>query len=283
MSDPILVPVTGRVNDITGQTFEKLTVIGYAGRRGAAHYWWCQCSCGSDPKQFARTAIGRVKSCGCAWSDAGIRSRSHLDGKRFGRLLVVCRDSKSTNRQTVWACKCDCGNEVLVSHGSLTTGNSKSCGCLRADTVRAMRLSHGHRTGRRRSPEYTVWQCIKERCYNPRNKRYGDYGGRGISVCKRWLDSFEHFLSDIGPRPSSEHSIERRDNSGNYDPENCVWATRRQQGRNKRNNIRLKLDGETHTLVEWGEIKGIPYSTLHYRVRKGWNDLRVLSQPVKER
>lgn len=282
MSDAILFPVPGRVNDITGVQFEKLTVVGYAGRRGVAHYWWCQCSCGSSLKQFARTALGRVKSCGCAWVDSGLRKRHDMTGKRFGRLTAISADDNCSGVRR-WICLCDCGNQVSVSQGSLASGNSKSCGCLRADTIGSLSRTHGHRTDRKRTPEYTAWQCIKERCYNRHNKRYADYGGRGISVCGRWLNSFENFLSDMGMRPSPEHSIERKENSGNYEPDNCVWATRQEQGRNKRNNRLISLNGETHSLVEWSEILGIPYSTLYYRSYEGWSDERVLTEPVRER
>lgn len=125
--------------------------------------------------------------------------------------------------------------------------------------------------GLSRSPEHCAWIRMKGRCYNPKNHGYKWYGGRGIKVCDRWINSFEAFLADMGPRPSKKHSLDRfPDVNGNYEPKNCRWATSREQQMNKRNNRRIECDGETKTISEWAEISGIPQSVIGRRLQNGF-------------
>jgi hypothetical protein len=121
---------------------------------------------------------------------------------------------------------------------------------------------------------------MTSRCENINSKAFCNYGARGISVCARWKNSFSDFFSDMGPRPSSKHSIDRIDNNGNYCPENCRWATTKEQGNNKRDNIRLTFRGVSKTLMEWSRETGIIWATLHGRHRRGWPTERILTQPV---
>jgi hypothetical protein len=161
-------------------------------------------------------------------------------GQRFGRLIIVreVEHYRAPNGQLkrVFFCRCDCGAEkpaVLLS--SLLSGNTTSCGCLQKDRVSETHITHGHATGRSRSKPFATWISMRSRCNNPKNKRYYDYGGRGIKVCDRWNESFENFYQDMGDPPSSAHSIDRYpDNDGNYEPGNCRWATLAQQAMNKR-------------------------------------------------
>ena len=131
------------------------------------------------------------------------------------------------------------------------------------------------------SPENMAWREMRKRCYSVQHARYADYGGRGISVCERWKASFEAFYEDMGPRPSSSHSLERINNDGNYEPGNCRWATPQEQARNRRNNRLLTFQGKTLCAAEWSAITGIHYNTLYGRIAKGWSDERVLTTPVR--
>lgn len=160
-----------------------------------------------------------------------------------------------------------------MSYSNLHTGNTQSCGCLRREQQGKQRLTHGLSS----SPEYHIWRAIKDRCDNPKMQNYQRYGGRGVRMDPTWRESFEAFYRDMGPRPSAKHSIERRDNAGHYTPENCYWATRIEQGSNKRNNRRLEFRGVTLTVSEWARVIGIPMRTLHARLKAGWSVERALS------
>lgn len=186
-----------------------------------------------------------------------------ITGQRFGRLLVIGISKRRLTGKTMWSCKCDCGVRVVVRVASLRTGHSRSCGCL----ARELASSHGLS----RTKEHVAWAAMKGRCQNPRNRAYADYGGRGIIVCDRWSESFENFLADMGPSPSLDHSIDREEVDGNYEPGNCRWATREEQGSNKRNTIYLTHKGRTLPLSAWSRETGLGSDTIRYRLSLGWS------------
>lgn len=168
-----------------------------------------------------------------------------LAGQRFGRLLVVSRAASRQGR-TFWNCICDCGNTKEIVAYCLKSGMSKSCGCMKPEATRAAKTIHGGTRGPKKTPEYRIWRNMKTRCLNKNNKNYPSWGGRGIAICGRWINDFPAFLADMGHRPSEQHSIERINNDGNYEPSNCRWATAQEQARNrnsKRTN-RVLFDGK---------------------------------------
>ena len=171
--------------------------------------------------------------------------------------------------KTKYLCHCKCGNKTEVKAGNLRTGNTKSCGCLQSEITRQNRTKHGQSPRTGCSIEYQTWCWMKARCYNKKCRSYQDYGGRGIKVCQRWLEAFDNFFADMGPKPKKS-TIERIDNQGDYTPENCRWASYKEQVRNRRNSKRIEFSSQTKLLVEWTEELGLNYKKTHRRLRDGW-------------
>lgn len=156
-------------------------------------------------------------------------------GDVFGRLTVVLPATPSAHRQKRWLCKCVCGEKIVTRATCLTEGYTSSCGCLYREILPLVQRRHGDKTRRSVAPEYSAWINMKTRCTNPKHNRWKYYGGRGITVCDRWRDNYEAFLADMGRRPSPDHSLDRYpNNDGNYEPDNCRWATGTEQRLNQR-------------------------------------------------
>lgn len=156
-------------------------------------------------------------------------------GQRFGALTVIERDVRMHDkaRSALWVCLCDCGTKKTVSADRLVRGRVTSCGCRRH--VGDLKATHGlTRAGNKPPPEYGVWSMMKDRCSNPNNDSYADYGARGIAVCVEWQNDFTAFMRDMGPRPSPKHSIDRKNNDLGYTADNCRWATSVEQANNRR-------------------------------------------------
>ena len=205
-----------------------------------------------------------------------------LSGQRFGRLVVKARVFSEHSKGTVWACVCDCGNHVQVVGGNLKSGNSKSCGCFDREMVSLRFWKHGD-SKNGKSAEYRTWSNLKDRCSRQNNKHFNNYGGRGIVVCNRWLNSFVDFLADVGPRPSCRYSLDRIDNDGNYEPGNVRWATDKEQSNNRRTSVFYEFKGERLTNAQWAERLGLKPVTLWVRVHTlGWSIEKALTTPSKK-
>ena len=271
----------GRFIDLTGQKFGNLTVIGRSGVDNVGNVKWeCVCDCGNKTNVVGVCLRkGIIKSCGCL-------KREHFDklhtgelqapiidltGKRFGRLVVVKRDtSVPIGLPPKWICKCDCGNEKSILGVSLRVGRTNSCGCiLRTNPYRETRL-------------FKIWKQMKSRCELPSDYDYQNYGARGITVCNEWQEFlvFKEWAESHGY--AQNLTIDRIDVNNGYSPENCRWATAREQNRNKRNNHMITYNGETHCLMEWCEILGFQWGLLNSRINTlGWDIERAFTTPKR--
>lgn len=206
-----------------------------------------------------------------------------LTGQRFGRLLVSGYAGR-IDGDHAFQCECDCGGTIRTRGYSLTGGQTRSCGCLLAIANKTRLTTHGHAG----SAIWRIWSGMKTRCFNPKTKSFARYGDSGITVCDRWVygedgkTGFECFLADMGPRPSSEHSIDRYpDPFGNYEPSNCRWATRNQQAQNTK-AASIVFNGERHSAHEWAKIVNLPADQILKRLGRGWSVERSLTQPLRK-
>lgn len=202
-----------------------------------------------------------------------------VTGRAYGRLTALrCVGFKSYpsgRRSALWLCQCSCGKEKTLSLNELH--NTRSCGCLIGDAIRARRGTHLQSN----TPLYAIWRGMLDRCNNRNSPAFDDYGGRGIKVCDRWRgrEGFKNFSADMGARPSKTHSIERRGNDAGYSPDNCYWGTRLEQANNKRSNRKITHRGETHSINEWSRITGLNRRTITERLNRGWGAARTLDTP----
>ncbi len=201
-----------------------------------------------------------------------------ITGQKFNRFTVIRYLGEG-----YWECRCDCGNISKQKGAKLRRGDNKSCGCLRVDFCLEHFVSHGYARVNKATPEYKTWLGIKSRCTNPKNKSFARYGGRGITLSAEWAASFEQFLADMGPKPTSRHSIERADLNGPYCKENCHWATLIEQANNRSNNVPITWQGETLNMAQWAQLAGMNHQLLWARMSAGWDFETALVTPTKPR
>lgn len=198
-----------------------------------------------------------------------------LIGIPCGRLTVLGYIGiKKAGRKAVWLCKCTCGTITAAAGPDLRSGHVESCGCL---------IGQGTRThGQHLTYLYKIWQQMRDRCNNPNNKSFARYGGRGIAVCQRW-DDYACFAADMGDRPTPQHTIERKENNGNYESDNCVWATHVIQNNNTSRNHLLTVGDITLTIAQWWLRTGIKQSTLRTRIKLGYSPEQIISPLMHRR
>lgn len=211
-----------------------------------------------------------------------------LVGNIYGRLVVIEKHPiRSSKNKIQWKCLCSpdyggCGNIAIIVGKSLKRGEVKSCGCLKIKNVdktllevkevkisRAIGLSH--------TTEYSIWSTMLGRCYNEKTKSYPEYGGRGITVCDEWKDSFETFYKDMGLRPSLNHTLDRKDNYKGYSKDNCRWATWEEQANNRSNNIFYTHNGVSRTLAGWCRELNLNYKLAYSQKARGWSFEQIIN------
>lgn len=201
----------------------------------------------------------------------------NLLGNHFGRLTVVEKTNKRGSSGAVfWKCLCECGKTKDISSSCLQTGQTKSCGCLFIDTISAKgKAKRIH--GMTKTNTYRSWTGMKQRCYNPNNKKYPIYGGAGITVCEEWKNSFTNFLNDMGECPKNL-TLDRIDVKKGYSKENCRWATQKQQQNNRSNNVMITVGEKPMTMSEYCEQHGLNQDNVQWRLKHGWSQQEAVSK-----
>lgn len=252
-----------KLNDLTGNTYGKLTVLERAENHlspkgGVTTMWKCACNCGNVI--IANSSLlktGKTRSCGCLSND-----KNDISGIKYGMLTAILKEKVDNNRQSWWIFRCDCGKEKVLLKNSVTSGNVISCGCF-----------HKSRNGLSNTRIYGIWKGMIARCYNKNSKPYSNYGGRGITVCKEWREEKNGFTNfyewSVKHGYDCSLSIDRKDNDGNYNPENCRWATSIEQNNNTRNTRKFEYNGKFYTLTELSNDFKVKRSTIDSRLRKG--------------
>lgn len=203
-------------------------------------------------------------------------------GERFGAIVVVAEYAKKGTR--FWTCRCDCGKVREIRRQQIRSGQSKSCGCkihIKRKEKVAKELKQKTPTKQRDPRLYAVWAGMIQRCTNPKRHNYQDYGGRGISVCARWLIYYD-FAADMGYRPPGT-SLDRKDVNGDYCPHNCRWASQMEQNRNSRKNNNVTYRGETKCVSAWAETNNVDRSVLSWRIRHGWGVDAAINTPTQRK
>lgn len=275
-------------NSHVGERFGYLTVIGRGSNKDKRRV---RCVCGTEKEVFmSGLRNGTTTSCGC-------KKRHYLVGQCFGRLTVIEEVEPYITPQGTpliqWKCKCECGNEVIVSTSYLISGHTQSCGCMHREILSEIRTTHG----KSKTRLYGVWHGMKRRCYDPNTRNYKDYGGRGIKICDEWLNDYQPFhdwAMANGYNPNAkrgECTIGRINNDGNYEPKNCRWISiaEQQNPESKRKAVKTKtpkrktdieINGELKSMSDWCRAYNISRSAVKARIKRGWNKVTAIVTPV---
>lgn len=271
-----------------GTRFRHLTVVREDGKIGNSVAYLCICDGQHEPPgpREIRAAgsdllRGRAVSCGC------VRKSVIHPGEVYGRITVL-KHAGSDGHYTQYECRCDGPHEdgqphfFTVAGVHLKNGSVVSCGCRREELRRTI-AKHAVKThGLSSHPLYTIWNGMMQRCYNPKESGYPDYGQRGITVCQSWHD-VKNFIADMGGTYKPGLSIDRRDNDGGYSPSNCRWVSRMVQANNMRSNVLIEIDGRKASIAVWARRFGINPQTVYARIRAGWDTVEALRHPVLRR
>lgn len=241
--------------DLSGVVFGKLRVLKRGENIGKVVAWICECKCGRE-KLIRSNSLRMGTARSCRQKFCGFEEFS---GKRFGAWEVIKR-VENRKRAISFLCRCSCGKTSTVFLQCLRDGSSRSCGCLSKHAPRY--IIHGATSGRKQTSEWRSWQAAKNRCLNPNSKHFNSYGGRGISMCPKWFNSFSNFFKDMGEIPGLNFSLDRIDNNGNYEPGNCRWATKKEQSNNRRNSIKIDFDRKIFNAKQFADYIGVSNSTL---------------------
>lgn len=268
-----------RIKNIIGKKYGKLLVVSYDEEKSkdkGRPFWNCICDCGNTKiVRGSNLKRGSVTTCGNC-------PRTDYTNMRFGRWTVLSPSRKSNKKS--WICVCDCGNKRNVHEDTLISGRSLSCGCLQREETKNRLTTHNLSKTRL----YRIYYGIKQRCFNVKDKRYKDYGGRGITICDEWLNDFVKFYEwSIQNGYDENLTIDRIDNDGNYEPSNCRWATKEEQDYNKRTSIFFEFFGTRKCLKEWTNLMGWNYDKYYARfirnttVFRG-NEIELIENRLKE-
>ena len=260
-----------KVKDLTGKRFGKLTVIERCGSTNSKHkvaLWLCKCDCGNEAKRTgSHLQSDYVNSCGFCPD-----LRTDLSGQKFGRWTVLGKSDKKQGK-TSYLCKCSCGKIKTVTSDTLLNGHSLSCGCLQKEVTSKMQTTHGMTDTR----IYNIYHNMKNRCFNPKDNRYKDYGGRGIKICDEWIkeNGFENFYKwSVENGYSDNLTIDRINVDGDYEPNNCRWTDNITQANNKRSCVYFTFLGVTKNLKEWCDCIGENYKKIYGRYHRGYETFR---------
>lgn len=270
-----------RVSEIKiGETYHNIKVIEDLGCQGTAHKYLCQCLLCGKQYVLQSGSIGVSKSCqSCMFKARGAK----IVGTRIGRLTVK-KFAYKKNRRLMWLCECDCGGTTMLPTTNILNKITLSCGCLLKDMMRERGHEYSQRATKsvsrdfgyegvlRNHPNYPIWSAMMRRCTSPSARNYHRYGGRGIKICDRWLKEnhgFENFVNDMGVRPSRAHTLDRIDVNGDYCPENCRWATWKEQENNRRNNNLIGFDGGFVTVSQLSEVLCLERNRLYILLNRG--------------